>query len=157
VNGIVFGCSDRTHRRTRLGRSDTCLRANKVGPVKVAGALAAYGVQSCGIDTGSGRVVVRRLSDGKVLRRDTATSLALGPEPYSSVGSIVVKADGSVAWIGSASSIVVHLKHAEVHKLEKAGDTVLESGAAIKPGSLRLHRSRLTWTDGSHTRSATLR
>jgi hypothetical protein len=156
--GAVYGCSDRTGRTTRLGQSRSCIATSRAGPAAVAGELAGYGLQTCGVDTGTAEVVVRRLSDGAVLRTQNATAGRRGPESYQSVGAIVVKSDGAVAWVGSAASIISHRAQLEVLAGDARGRTrVLDSGGAITPASLRLRGARLSWTDGGRTRSATLR
>ncbi len=151
----VYGCSARTGRHFRLGNAAVCIGSPRVGPVTVTGELAAYGSEACGIDTGSGRVIVKRLSDGRQLSSDPATSLPLGPESYQTVTSIVLRAGGEVAWIAVGSSIARHRKDIEVHKHDRTGKRLLDSGTSIQPGSLRLHGSRLTWRHGSGTSDAT--
>jgi len=157
VGKSVYGCSGRTGKVTRLGASGPCVGSQHVGPAAVAGELAGYGLQSCGVDTGSSLVVVRRLSDGRVLVSQAATTQMLGPESYSSVGSLVLRSDGSVAWIGLGSSIIRHTRDVEVHRAAQHGQALLDSGTTIDPTSLRLHGSRMTWRHGKTTRSATLR
>lgn len=152
----VYGCSQRTGHTSRLGQSTTCLSSPKVTVAAVAGQLAAYGLQKCGVDTGAGSLVVRRLSDGRQLGVFEAISGPVGPESYRSVGSVVVKADGAVAWIGVASSIISHRRTIEVHEADAGGRRVLDSSAGIRIDSLRLRGSALTWTDGGRTRSASL-
>ena len=63
----VYGCSTRTGRSYRLGSTAFCTSSDRIGPIVLAGATAAYGVERCGVDTGTARVVVRRLIDGAVL------------------------------------------------------------------------------------------
>jgi hypothetical protein len=124
----------------------------------VAGELAAYGSQRCGVDTGTASVVVRRLSDGRILRELSATSAPLGPESYQSVESVVVKPDGAVAWVGLGSSILSHRRRLEVLAAGTgASARVLDAGLGIDSHSLALHGSRLTWSDGGRTRSVSLR
>jgi hypothetical protein len=70
----------------------------------------------------------------------------------------VVKPDGAVAWVGRITSVISHSTQVQVNAADADRATrVLDSGGAITPGSLALHGSRLTWTDGRQTRSATLR
>ena len=122
----------------------------------VTGELSAYALQRCGVDTGATLVIVRRLSDGKQLRSFAATSTGL-PEGFQSVRSLALKSDGAVAWIGLVSSVVGRRRVIEVHKADANRAAVtLDSGPAVDPGSLRLHGSRLSWTHGTATRSATL-
>src|SRR5205823_2921179 len=104
-----------------------------------------------------GVVIVRRLSDGKQLRELPATTLPLGAEFFQAVESIVVRTDSAVAWIGSGRSIAMGNHHdIEVLKADSHGKTRLDSGTAIKPGSLRLNGPNVTWIHGTQTRSAPL-
>ncbi len=153
----VYGCSMRGTRVFRLGQRVTCLGAARIDPVVVAGELAAYGSERCGVDTGSTLVIVRRLTDGKQLRAAPATSPP-GVESFQFVRSLVLRGDGAVAWIGTGSSIVSHgSQKIEVHKAGRHGPVVLlDSGAGVRPSSLTLHGSRLTWRDGAGLRHATL-
>jgi hypothetical protein len=156
--GVVYGCSFTNTRSYRLG-SGTLSRPGqpRVGRVAVAGEIAAFGTTEFGVDTGSAQVTVIRLSDGKQLRSERATTRPLGPESFQSVDAVVVKADGAVAWIGAGHSIInQHHADVEVHAIDRKPERMLDSGTVVDPTSLRLHGSRLTWKHGGHTRSATL-
>jgi hypothetical protein len=157
LHGHVYGCAGRAGRVYRLGSSATCISTRLVGPVTVVGDLAAYGAQSCGIDTGSSQVVVRRLSDDQQILTAGASSLQLGPESYVSVTAVALRADGHVAWIAMGSSIATHRKDVEVHQQDARGAHLLDSGAAVRPQSLKLRGTRLTWIHGRSLRSSTLR
>jgi hypothetical protein len=125
--------------------------------VAVAGSFAAYALTSFGVDTVTTVVVVRNLSSGKRLRDVAATTKVL-PESFQTVDGIVVKADGAVAWISSVSSVFSHgSATVEVHRADSRGATLLDSGRAIDPRSLRLSGATLSWRDGSSARKATLR
>lgn len=156
LHGDVYGCSVTTGVRTRLGTTASCIGAQRVGPVALAGQIAAYGLESCGVDTGSTVIVTRRLADGQTLVTLPALTGPVGPESYEMVGSLAVKSDGACAWIASARSIVRTLAETEVHRSEPGGFALLDSGAAIVPGSLRLRGSALSWRHGALLRSATL-
>jgi len=153
----VYGCSTTSRRRFRLGSSSSSLREGRVGPVALAGAEAAYGLAFHSVDTGSAEVVVRRLTDGKVLHTAAAISRPAGPESFGSVTALVVKGDGAVAWIGEGSWSVGRGHEIEVHRLDSRGQAELDHGAGIAPSSLRRHRSRLTWAHSGRQRTATLR
>ncbi|MBV9607846.1 MAG: hypothetical protein JO027_22215 [Solirubrobacterales bacterium] len=152
----VYGCSAARGRSFRLGHVSRSISEARVGPVAVAGNLAAYGLTSFGIDTVRAVVVVRRLTDGSQLNQLSATR-AVGAESFQSIGSIVAIADGAVAWIASETSIVGHRRAIEVHAAGAGGDRILDSGPSIDPASLRLHGSALSWVDGRVTHRATLR
>ncbi len=154
VRDVVYGCS-RTHT-TRLGGGARDFREH-VGPVALAGSVAAYGLTRSGIDTVSGVVIVRRLSDGKQLRELSATTVPLGAEFFQSVKSVVVRTDSAVAWVGAGSSIAMgNHRVLEVVKADSRGEARLDSGAEIKPDTLRLDGAKVTWIHGTDTRSAPL-
>jgi hypothetical protein len=158
LGGSVYGCSERTGRRTHLGQSRTCIGTPRVGPVAVAGDLAAYALQRCGIDTGRAQMIVRRLTDGRQLISAPAFTGALAPESYTAVDSIVLRADGAVAWIAGGSSVVRPTRNREVHRWQHAGPSRLDASVRIAPASLRLHgSSQVSWTDSGAVRTATLR
>jgi hypothetical protein len=156
LHEAVYGCSAARGHSFRLGHVSRAIAKARVGPVAVAGNLAAYGLTSFGIDTVRASVVVRRLTDGTEVKELSATH-AVGAEAFESIGSVVVMANGAVAWIGSEHSIAAGRRTAiEVHAAGAGGDRVLDSGAGIDPTSLRLHGSQLSWVDGGATRHATL-
>jgi hypothetical protein len=146
----VHVCGD--GKDIRLGNATFCIGTARVDRAAVAGDLVAYGVERCGVDTGSASVSVLRVADGKQLRSLASISGSVGPESYQAVDSLVVKRNGSVAWIATVTSIIGRGSRTEVH----ANRTLLDSGAQIKPRSLKLHGSKLTWIDGAVTRSASL-
>jgi hypothetical protein len=153
----VFGCSKLARKQLKLGNSNSCLRGTLARPAAVAGEVAAYGIESCGVDTGRGSLIVRRLDTGKTLHTQPALSGRVGVEGHSSVESVVVRADGSAAWIGSERAIGPPRRGTEVHAVTRTGSVLLDSGVQIDAGSLRLRGSRLSWRHGGRTRTATLR
>jgi hypothetical protein len=150
ARGSVYACGD--GKNIPLGKSSTCIAAVRIDRAAVAGDLVAYGAERCGIDSGTASVAVLRVRDGKRLRRFAAIKGSVGPESTRSVDSLVVKRDGSLAWIASVSSIIGHGRLVEVH----ANGRLLDSSVVIKPRSLQLHGSTLSWRDGDLTRSAAL-
>jgi hypothetical protein len=157
-NGVVYGCSVHGSGSYRLGVSTPSIGELRVGRVAIAGEITAYALIRSGVDTVIADVVVTRLTDGTLLRSASAITRALGPELLESVGSVVVKGDGAVAWIAAAESIArPGGADVEVHKIEQKRDVLLARGAGIAPASLRLKRSRLTWRQGGRTFSAALR
>lgn len=157
AQGQVYGCARDERRSYRLGAAARTIHEGRVGPVALTGTTVAYGLASYGVDTGSSQVVVRRLTDGRQLKADPAITGPVGVESYSSVTAIVVKSDGAVAWIAGAKSIVGRGAHSEVHRDDRGGRSLLDSGTRIGARSLRLRGSQLRWRDGPATRSATLR
>ena len=155
LHQVVYGCSAARGRSFRLGHATHVIAEARVGPVAVAGDLAAYGLSSFGVDTVRASVVVRRLTDGTQLKQLAATK-AVGAESFQSVGSVVLRPDGAVAWIGTEHSIIAHRGATEVHEADAGGDHVIDSGSGIDAASLRLHGTALTWANGAVTHHATL-
>jgi hypothetical protein len=157
-HGSVYGCAASDQMSFRLGQASGTYPAKRVGPVALAGVDAAYGLSTSGVDTTSSEVVVRRLTDGKVLRRHNAITGNLPAEFYERVYVVVVKTDGSVAWTANATSIISHQGgKVQVEKSDQTSRTLLDQHPDINTGSLRLNGSTLTWFDGASRRSATLR
>jgi len=154
-SGAVYGCAAGSRRRYLLGHASVCVNSDRVGPVAVAGRMAAYAVTTCGVDTGSAVVVVRRLSDGAHLFSHAAAD-AVGPEGYIAVTSVVATPAGAVAWIAHAHTIVGNHSATGVYARHGAGVSKLDSGASIGLNSLRLSGSELSWQDGSRRRSSRL-
>jgi hypothetical protein len=76
------------------------------------------------------------------------------------VGSLALKADGAIAWIGTN-----FLGYAcssppgpeiEVRRHDRRGLSILDHGIGIVPGSLHLLRGVLSWTDAGVKRKSTL-
>jgi len=93
-------------------------------------------------------VVSINLSTGAQLR---FPAVAAKP-PASGVSDLVLRGNGSFAWIGSGAGAT------EVHRLKvgDAADTTLDSGTGIQAGSLGLGGGTLYWTKGGMPFSAPL-
>jgi hypothetical protein len=144
--GTVYGCAAGSPHPVRLGSTGRCPGGSAVGVVTAAGRLAAYSVRSCGVDTSSAQVIVRRLTDGHQLSSHAAYSGPVAPESFQSVGSVVATPGGKVAWIVSSSSILAHRRNTEVVAAAGGATHVLASGTGIAPASLQLHSGTLSWT-----------
>ena len=98
-------------------------------------------------------VIVRNLRTGRVVHKvPTGTSTVPTPR-YVGLGSavaIVVKSDGSVAWIVESGS------EYQVHAVDKTGSRVLASSSDIDPHSLALAGVTLYWMQGGKPASAVL-
>lgn len=158
-HGSVWACLAATGERRNLAGAGFCNRAaGRAAPVRLAGRTVAYGLERCGVDTGSSTVMVLDLAAGKRLADLTAATLPLGPESYVSVVSLVLRADGAVGWIAHVASLVGRAGAPyEVHGFSGGKSSLLDSGAAIGPASLRLAGSTMTWRDGKTTGSASLK
>jgi hypothetical protein len=154
--GGVYGCANSSGHSYLLAPNESRLGQRRVGKVALAGVDAAYSETTYGVDTGSATVTVRRLDTGRTLRSLAAMTQPVGPEAFESVDSLVVKANGSVAWIVVASSIVRHSSQTEVNRADRRGEARLDTGPGIGSSSLRLRGSELSWSAGGATRTATL-
>jgi len=76
------------------------------------------------------------------------------------VGSLALKADGAIAWIGTNflgfACPSPPGPEIEVRRHDRRGLRILDHGTGIVPGSLRLLNGVLSWTDGGVKRKATL-
>jgi hypothetical protein len=154
--GNACGCVAGGARSYKLGTTGFCIGAERLQTVRVAGRLAAYSLQTCGIDTGNSTINVRNLRTGAVLVQRPATT-KVGVEGFQSIDSLVVKADGAVAWIATANSIGKPTFVRQLQRLDTRGFAVLDSGRDVNAASLRLDRSRLSWKHATAVRTATLR
>ena len=155
VGSKVYGCAAGSKRTYQLGAGSRSFRGSGDGPYALAGRVVAYGESFQGVDTRTASVVVLRLSNGKQLHSDPATSHNL-VESVQSVKRLVLKADGAVAWSATDTSIIGRGTELEVNKHDGRGYSLLDSGARVDVNSLRLHGSRLSWRDGTSTRTSTL-
>ena len=154
--GNAYGCVAGGARSYKLGTTGFCIGAERIQTVRVADRLAAYGLQMCGVDTGNATVNVRSLATGASLAQRPATT-KIGVEGFQSIDSLVVKADGAVAWIATANSIGKPTFVRQLQRLDTRGFAVLDSGRDVNAASLRLHGSRLSWKHATAARTATLR
>ncbi len=159
-DGNVFGCTRAGNQSFRLGtESVSSTSEGRVGPIALAGTDVAYGLTYFGVDTISADVIVRRLTDGHVVRSHAAITGSAGAEFAETVDAIVVKRDGSVAWIAHDRSIPSgHSVFSEVEKSDRTSRVLLDKEpSGIRLDSLRLAGSHLTWDYKATTRSANLR
>jgi DNA-binding beta-propeller fold protein YncE len=154
--GCVFG-GKRSYRlapmhTSRLGGPDIVL-AGHVVAYELGFSVPDMGVPESG--ESEDVVYVTDLLTGRTLHR-VPTGTPSHPNPSEiGIGSpttIVVKPDGSVAWIVATAEATVY----EVHAVDKAGRRLLASGPDIAPNSLALAGSTLYWTQGGEPISAPL-
>jgi hypothetical protein len=102
-------------------------------------------------------IIVRNLRNDRILHK-IPTGTPIPPSPLvignGPVESIVLKGDGSVAWINKYS--VGKITSYEVHAFDKTGSRVLATGTNIVPNSLALAGSTLYSTQEGKPFSATL-
>lgn len=152
----VYACVRQSKTSYRLGATGICIGTQRAAPFALAKDQVAYGLTECGVDSSSTQIDVRNLTTGKLLTSDPDVNAAL-VEAYGVVTSLVVKADGAVAWIATESSLGNHARVTQVWRHDRRGLVMLDSGSGVKPASLKLHRSRLRWRHGSQTRRSSLK
>lgn len=156
VPRYVFGCAVGARRSYRLGRTDEGSAAGSVGtgPFALAGPVVAYSASEFTETLNRNEIVVRNLADGEIMHRVPNGSPAKsGDVGLGETTAIVVKRDGSVAWITRASK---ELGSIQVRSVDAAGSHMLAASPEIEPGSLALAGSTLYWTEGGKPFSATL-
>jgi hypothetical protein len=165
VGHNVYACANHNGHRTLLGTDTTCNTRTLVGPFAIAGGLVAYGAENCGVDTGSSQLLEVQLTNGQQAGGASAMPAGLGAESYTRVDSLVLRPDGSLAWIQTGSSLTRHRSQIYVyaaHIKRTSPSTAmlsvgtLDHGSAIVTNSLALHGPTVTWRHGASTRSATL-
>jgi opacity protein-like surface antigen len=151
----VFGCLFDTDRRFPLGQA---YDDAQVALPRLAGPFAAWVAACSAAGPCTGSIGVLDLRTGAFVHRGIFPDTPL--DPYSSgFADLELKDNASVAWIAVHSGMggppPVHLG-TEVWALDGLGRRMLDSGADISPGSLRLQDSTLTWENGGVERSAPL-
>jgi hypothetical protein len=159
----VYGCAYRTGRSYELGA--TAGQRHEGGPGGESGVLdptlaetvVAYAKTRYYATRGSRElVIVRDLGTGRVLH-ETPTGTPVKPEPptegVGDVVALVVKSDGSVAWIVATDA---ENGTYQVHAVDKTGSRTLATGSDIAPGSLAVAGSTTYWTQAGSPQSATL-
>jgi hypothetical protein len=157
----IFGCAHGAKRSYHIGLPPYGGPGESGGvvPVTLVGPIVAYGVGENGGIEGvtethsSHEIWVRNLRTGKLIHRMPNGSPPAKPG-YVGLGdttAIVVKSDGSVAWIVGTGD------GAQVRSADKTGEHLLAAASpAIDPNSLALAGSTLYWTQGGKPMSATL-
>ena len=151
----VFGCLFDIDRRFSLGQA---YDDEQVELPRLAGQFAAWMAGCNALGPCSGSFQVLDLRTGAFVHRNVFADSPLRPTS-SVVTDLELKDNASFAWIavhwGLGFPVPEHLG-TEVWALDGLGKRMLDSGADISPGSLRLLDSTLIWEIGSVERSATL-
>jgi hypothetical protein len=153
---VLYGCLGT--RRTRLGplRGTVPFPATRVTLYALSDRYAGIDRVQMGVDTFNSAVSLVDLRTGATLATAPAAAPEPRPESFITVGSMVVDARGTLAWIGQRSAIGVPAPSFEVHALNAASDRLLAAGAAIAAKSLTLRGETISWREHGRTRSATL-
>jgi hypothetical protein len=140
----TFVCVWRTGRTRSLGTFDD--PGGGTYEFRLGGRYLAYDDQICDHTLGcSGGIKVVDLVKRRVLRDSVA------PPDGGIVTALVLNRNGSAAWIRSVGD------GWDVHRLDSAGETVLDRGSAIGRYSLALAGSTLYWTNAGTARSAPIK
>lgn len=156
----LWACSYRNGRLTRLENNYDEYREARdpASPIALAGDRLAYASDLTDdhdpccwsavtvVNAYTGRRRVERAFQREREPNDIGSSEA-------NVRSIVLKANGAVAWISQGYGVDWH-----VYRRTSRARTAerLDSGAKIGPRTLRLVRSRLTWRHDGRVRTASL-
>ena len=155
----VFGCARGSKRSYYLGLASygSPESAGGVVPMTLVGSVVAYDVASVVNvfpERSSEEIWVRNLATGKLLHRmPNGPPGRPGNVGIGETTAIVVKPDGSVAWIARASD---ELGGIQVRSADKTGSHLLAASPEIEPDSLALAGSTLYWTQGGRPMSASL-
>ncbi len=159
VHGCVYG-----HRHSyELGyvanesacSSTACL---DIRGETLTGTIVAYEYFSFVGEDETFLVVVRDLRNGRVIH-EMPTGTPIPPDPHAvgdgSTSIIVVKSNGSVAWI-TKKPLKGETTEYQVHAVDRTGDRLLAIGTDIGPKSLALVGSTLYWAQGGQPHSTVL-
>jgi hypothetical protein len=123
----------------------------------LSGAMVAYGEGRISpFERSEDYVVVQDLRTGRTIYH-VPTGTEVNPIPgdvgVGEVAAVVVKADGSVAWIVQTTR---ENGRYQVHADDKSGSRLLAEGPDIAPRSLALAGSTLYWTEAGRPSLAAL-
>jgi hypothetical protein len=170
---VVFGCAFRSKRTYVLGepfpRVGSSSGVDGIALETLSGDMVAYELAYGGQNASSWVVDVFDLRTGRLVYNvptgepKTPLTGELGENglPVTSRGTgpataIVLKSDGSVAWIAENDALSTSGKYYEVHALDKSGSRVVAAGTDVEPESLALAGSMLYWTQNGVAASTIL-
>jgi hypothetical protein len=146
---FVYACLN-SGKRVELGRN---WDDEEVEVPRLTAPFVAWAAVECGNSNCISTVETRDLRDGKLVHEEPATTGGL-PGNSTRVPDLVVKSNGSLAWIVDIGSSVGSDR--QVVAVDSAGRRVLDSGGTIDPESLTLTGSTLSWTKAGAPHSASL-
>ena len=154
----IYGCRNKKNRRTFLGVKD-CQNDTAAQDFTLKGRYLGWVASSCGLTSGTHSIVVTNLDTGKRLH---GAGAAQRPEGASSDGELstavsdyVMKANGSVAWIGLYSGESVQVRRLEPGSPQ--GGELVDQGLDIAKTSLALSDDGFYYRKGATPLFATLR
>jgi hypothetical protein len=164
----VFGCLRGRRRVSTLGpfAAGSPEGASGIDHVTLTGGVVAYEELSLPGEKGGENpelvwlVIVRDLTNGRIVRRLPTGAAPAGTKAIGagSVVRLVLKANGSVAWTTEYAFGPLSGPHTyQVRAVDKTGNRLLASGTDVRPKSLKLRGSALSWVKGGRVSSTTLR
>lgn len=134
----------------------------EVAHPQVRGAYGAYASVGCGVGACGASIVVKLLALGDVtVKRAPSVFDEIGTS--ETVGSLVLKSNGAVAWITARSATLPGIEpmlpaRTEVYAFDERGWRMLDTGPGIEADSLRLDEtsSTISWVNGGVTKTDTL-
>jgi hypothetical protein len=153
-SAIVFGCVRGVRGRSSAYTLGSAALGSRMEPVSVsretlAGPIVAYERHFTPlVGPESSLIVVRDLRTGRLLHSAPAETPGT-PRPNLApmrIAAIVLKGDGSVAWIVETGNDSV--PYYQLHAIDRSGSRVLANAYSIEPRSLALSEDFLTWSQG---------
>lgn len=145
----IYACRNKKNRRVLLG-SDECQNDTAASNFTLKGKFVGWVASSCGLVSGTDQIRVNNLDTGKTLYSASAatriSSVPGGQETNTSVTDYVMKANGSVAWIGtygddSTTTIDSPSDEVQVRRLQPgapAGGEIVDQGQNVVLDSMAL-------------------
>jgi hypothetical protein len=151
----TYACLLQSGRRLALGVGH--VPRERIAPVALAGTVVAYADTIPATDTSHTTVMTLDMHGASPPVSRNATTPFERPESFSAVTDLVVTSRRSLAWIAKKGSIGKAAIF-EVHRARASAQaTLLDAGASVLPGSLRLtHGREIRWRNGARLRTARL-
>lgn len=150
----VYACRYKTGKKVKLGTYRNCSDFLSVGLFRLAGPYVAFESESCDLVAGKGSVKLVDLRTGVTkFSKQAAPVPLMSDEPDYGVQSLVLRPNGSLAWIGRYENTS---GPPNTNYFVQTKTATLDSGASIAGGSLAIAGSTLYWLKGGTPFTATL-
>jgi hypothetical protein len=166
---MTYGCFFRTNRRTLLADNSFGLGySEELEQLRLSGPYAGYNLAFGGRGGTGSVIVVANLRTGRNVRSIRGTPVTGMSTPVQeTVTDLVLKSNGSVAWIWDTSKTVtfpqlVTTRTVQVRKSDRSSgrfsSSLLDSGLGlVDPRSLAIRNSTISWKKAGQLRTAQLR
>jgi hypothetical protein len=164
----LYGCALGRRQTYHLGEVPDCGIASTCGGVRreqLAGTFVAYESFFSGVES-EWYVAVRDLRNGRLVHHvPTGTPVHHAPNAagVGPITDLVVKTDGSVAWIAEdeeraspKTATSPEILYYDVYAADKSGTRLLAASLEVNPSSLAVAGSTLYWEQGGKPMSGTL-